>query len=372
MAVIEHPFRGDARGSVAVVNRKGERRRLSGDFSTIGSASWSPRGDEIWFSAAAASEGMAVYAVNLSGRQRIVSRGPGSQSVEDVSSEGRVLLSHWHVRMILMVFTPAQTRERDLSWLDGSRPFDFSDDGKTIYFTELGEGAGSPADSVWKRETDGAPAVRLGEGLGAGVSPDGKWVLALRFHQQPAQLFLIPTGAGEEKALTHDRINHRAAAWFPDGRRVLFIGDEPGKGPRLYVQSIEGGPPRAITEEAARGTTWATWRPISPDGRWTVWFDGEYGLYPTDGGKPRPIPGLAAGEIPIGWSSDGRALYVRDRRRTPIKAFLLDVSTGKRQSWKEIGAPVADVEFVATPDGNSYAYSYRSSSSDLYLVEGLK
>jgi Tol biopolymer transport system component len=51
--------------------------------------------------------------------------------------------------------------------------------------------------------------------------------------------------------------------WFPDGKRLLFSGDEPGKGVRLYVQDIDGSPPQAITGEGVNASLFA----ISPDGK---------------------------------------------------------------------------------------------------------
>jgi serine/threonine protein kinase/Tol biopolymer transport system component len=378
VAFLDHPQSGGASGSVAVVDRKGMKRRLSEEFKEIHTAGWSPRGDEVWFSARPADASTAIYAVSLSGRQRVVAQGPGGYLLQDVSRDGRALLSLWHRRSILMALTPGQTTERDLSWLDESQPVALSDDGRTLLFTEEGEGAGS-VSSVWKRQTDGSPAVRLGEGLAVGLSPDGMWALAVRPQPEPAQLVLIPTGAGEPRSLTNDAIDHRGAAWFPDGQRVLFVGSEPGKRLRLYVQGLDGGTPRAISADCARGTTWTTtWmtsRPISPDGRQVVWFCGEYLLYPVDGGEPRPIPGLARGEIPAGWDADGRALYVRNFGQTPIKVFRVDVSTGQRQLWKEIPVPpqagLTEL-FTMTPDGKSYAYGYYTNTSDLFLVVGLK
>ena len=63
---------------------------------------------------------------------------------------------------------PGETKERDLSWLDTSEPFDISSDGKTLLFREEGGGAGSPIGAAFIRGMDGAPAVRLGDG-----NPDG-------------------------------------------------------------------------------------------------------------------------------------------------------------------------------------------------------
>ncbi len=53
------------------------------------------------------------------------------------------------------------------------------------------------------------------------------------------------------------------ARWFPDGKRILFSADEPGKGVRLYVQDLNGNPPKAIPAEGVNGACFA----ISPDGK---------------------------------------------------------------------------------------------------------
>ena len=372
VAFLEFPFRGERRGWVSVADTKGVVRRLSEEFRDIESVAWSPRGDEVWFSAAAANAGLAIYAVGLSGRQRVVARGPGSYVLQDVSRDGRALVSLWSQKLVLMGLAPGETREKELSWLDGSIPVALSDDGKTLLIREIGEGAGPLMFSVWKRPTDGSPAVRLGDGQATGLSPDGKWALAVRPDPRPAQLVLIPTGAGEPRKLTNDAIDHRTAAWFPDGKRVLFVGSEAGKGPRLYVQDVDGGSPRAISAACEKGTQWMTWRPISPDGAKVVWFCGGFSLYPIEGGEPRPIPGLARGEMPIGWTADGHALYVRAMDRTPIQVYRLDVATGERQPWKEVPSPKAYCQLVMTPDGKFYAYSYGVNTMVLYLVDGLR
>jgi len=372
VAFLEHSQVGDSRGWVSVVDLPGKKRRLSQEFNSIQGSGWSPGGNEIWFSAAPAGASMGIYAVTLSGHQRIVAAGPGDQELQDVSPDGRVLLSHWHGRTALMTLPPGETAERDLSWLDGSQLADLSDDGKTLLFTEEGEGSGSLSYSVWIRKTDGSDAVRLGEGLASALSPDGKWVLAVRLQPLPAQLVLLPTGPGEPKVVTNDAINHRLAFWFPDGKRFLFGGNEPEKGLRLYVQDLEGGRPRAITPEIRRSLV--VRRPISPDGRLLVVVDGQnVSLYPVEGGDPRPVPGLLELEKPIRWSADGHSLYVRRTGETPIRLWSVDISTGRREIWCVL-APSASrsTQVLVAADGKSYVYPYATSSSDLYLVEGLK
>jgi len=273
----------------------------------------------------------------------------------------------------MLGLTENDTKERDLSWLDWSAPQDLSADGKTLLFTEAGEGGGENY-AAYVRKTDGSPAVRLGEGLGLALSPDGKWVIS-GFPRPPVQLAIFPTGAGEARPLTHDTINHVRARWFPDGKRVLFLGNEPEHGVRLYVQDVAGGKPRAISPEGVSATQFA----ISPDGKLVaaVGPDQKGYLYPVDGGDPRPIPGFPVGDTPAGWAGDGRLLFIYRSGELPAKVYRLDLATGQKQLWRELmPADTAGVTSISpvliTRDAKNYVYEYSRTLSDLYLVEGLK
>ena len=76
----------------------------------------------------------------------------------------------------IMYFSPAEGKERDISWLDRSQLADISDDGKTLLFFETGDGS-SRHRSVYIRNVDAPDAVGLGDGWAFGLSPDGKWAL---------------------------------------------------------------------------------------------------------------------------------------------------------------------------------------------------
>jgi dipeptidyl aminopeptidase/acylaminoacyl peptidase len=246
-------------------------------------------------------------------------------------------------------------------------------DGKKLLFTESGE-AGGENYSTYLRGTDGSPAIRLGDGVSFALSPDQRWVLS-GLPKAPVQLNLLPTGAGESRQLTHDQINRLWARWFPDGKRLLFSGDEPGKGVRLYVQDVSGSPAKAITNEGVNGSLIA----ISPDGKQValVGADQKPALLTVDSGEIRPIPGLDVGEAPIAWTSDGRSLFVYRLGEVPATVNRLDLATGRKQAWKQLVPPdvsgVTDISSVLiTPDGNNYVYEYGRTLSDLYLVNDLK
>lgn len=323
----------------------------------------------------------SLYAVDLSGRRRLVTRLPGDLELHDISRDGRVLLSRHNPVSTLMAAAPGESIERDLSWLDGSWLSDISDDGRTVIMTEVWEGGG-PNGSIYLRRTDGSPAVRLGEGHATAISPDGSRVLALSTLEGalPLRLVLIPTGAGEPQTLEHQEFDRIwGASWFPDGRRILFAATQPGHRVRLYVQGIRGGGPQPVTPEGVGhcGTAITpNTRAVSPDARFVIAGAATTcALYPVEGGEPRPIRGLEAGDQPVQWSSDGREIYVY-RAGSPVGVWLLDPETGRRRLWKEIhrSNPGFDAAVLVrvTPDGRSYAYSWNRNLSELYLVDGLR
>ena len=373
VAFIEHPVRRDDAGSIAVVDLSGKERVLSTGWETAWGLGWSPNGNEIWFSSTRLGYGRYLSAVNLSGKERLLAREPGTLTLQDVARDGRVLITR-DVPRVGMVGASAENRkERDLSWLDWSAPKDLSVDGKKLLFTESGE-AGLENYSTYLRGMDGSPAVRLGDGVSFALSPDEKWVLS-GLPKPPVQFNLLPTGAGESKELTHDQINRLWARWFPDGKRVLFAGDEPGKGVRLYVQDLNSGQVKAITGEGVNGSLIA----ISPDGKQVAMVgpDQKPAMLTVESGEIRPIAGLHAGEAPIAWTSDGRSLFVYRLGEVPASVNKLDLATGQRKLWKQLVPPdvsgVTDISSILiTSDGNDYVYEYGRTLSDLYLVNDLK
>jgi hypothetical protein len=94
------------------------------------------------------------------------------------------------------------------------------------------------------------------------------------------------------------------------------------------------------------------------------------------GGEPRPIRGLEPGDIPVQWNTDGRALYVFQRREIPAKVWLLDLETGHKRLWKEIRTPdpTSDriLKMLVSAGGESYVYVCPGLLSELYAVDGLK
>jgi len=379
LAFIDHPLQNDDRGSIAVIElARGKPRLVSVDWLSAQGLAWSPSGDEVWFTATMRGNHRALCAVTEEGRQRVLLRQAGALTLQDVSHAGRVLFVKQNTRIGIICRPPGENRERDLSWLDWSLARDLSADGKTLLFTEAGEGGGE-SYGVYLRGTEGSDAERLGNGSALALSPDGRWALC-RNNTPPLHMSLlpIPKGSGEVKELERAPLLYQQwACWTPDGRQVIFTACEPGRGARLYVQSVDGGPPQSFTPEE-EGVHLTSPNAVSPDGRGVaaVAADGFVRFYGLDGSRG-DIKGTEMGDAPIRWGHGGESLFVYRRGELPLKVERVELATGVRTVVRELMPPdpagvVEVLRVLLTPDGESYAYTYTRDLSDLYLVDGLK
>jgi eukaryotic-like serine/threonine-protein kinase len=366
-------------GYVATVDSRGNKKTLTQFWlGLISGLAWSSSGDEILFTAAPYGFTTSLYAVNRSGRQRLITHLPGNFALLDVAPDGRLLMSHSVQSNALFYLPTVNSKETDLYWHDLSVLPDISRDGRLLLFAEVGDATRSGEDFVtYLRGTDGSPAVRLGPGIPLAISPDSKWALALGSSRAPSQLVLLPTGTGESRPLTHDAIHHQGAAWTPDGKRIVFVGNELGHRIRYYVQSLDGEPPRAITPE---NVSFSNTDPvaISPDGRSVAvaGLDGKIVLYPLEDGAPHAVPNLGKGFAPLRWCP-GNSLMVYHSGDVPAKVIRVDPESGKQALWKEFSPAyrtglggIQSIRVGADCQSSAYALTY--SPSELWIADGLR
>ena len=371
IAFLDHPAYSDDEGSVAVVDLDGRKTVLSSGWESEEGLAWSPKGNEVWFSATHAGLQRQIYAVDMAGHEHLAFHALGGVTLQDIAPDGRVLMTRDEQRAGIRGKVRGETKEKDLSWQDWSLLVDISRDGKTILFDEQGEQTG-PNYAVAMRDLTGSPPVALGEGMAGDFSPDGRWVAASVSY---TQLVLLPTGVGSVKRIDRGNIERygREIHWLPDGKQLLFSGNETGRAARCFVQSIDGGMPHPVTPEGIGFCR------VSPDGKLIAANSTRASamqLYPMDGGPPRPIPGLQAGDG-VAWTLDPNVLYVSEHAKSSIRVFRLNLLNGQRKLIQEIAVPdepgVCDMTHVLfSPDGRSFAYGYTRLLSDLYLVTGLK
>jgi len=361
---------------IGIVDRQGRSARLvsSGWISAAGTPCWSADARELWVTGSRKERMDSLWAVSRTGQVRPLIQVPGNLELYDVSRQGRVLMGHHTILRSLRALAPGRTTEADLSWLDSSWPSDLSRDGKTILITENGEGAGS-GPSIYLRTTDGAPAVRIGDGTALALSPDGQWVLGKTAQAGRNQLVLIPTGAGQAKPLPFQGLEVGFGGFTPDGRRIVFDAVSSDGSGRLYVADLTGGKPQPLGKPGLGFQPFGT--PVSQDGRRAVAIrGGNFVVLPLDGsGEPRELAGLVSprDRVPQ-WSEDSRSLYVYSQGTRPLQVDLYDVEAGRRRPWRQISMEesAGQVRLRITPDGGAYAYRMQSVFSELYLVDGLR
>jgi serine/threonine protein kinase/Tol biopolymer transport system component len=375
IAFVSHQSRAGDPGKISILNvSDGKVTDLATDFVSTYGLAWPPRGDEVWFTATRTGSMRLLYGVSLRGKERVIASIPGVLTLQDISKSGRVLLSHDTWRLGILALAPGKDKEQDLSYQDYSAIRGLSPDGKTLLFDESGEAGGGPG-VMFLRPMDGSPPLRLGDGTSQALSRDGKWVMAVTL-QGLNEIVIIPTGTGETRRLPRLPFNPHWGDWLVGDNEFLLSGGEAGHANRLYRANVATGAVRAVSAEGVTPVPYA--QIISPDGKSVLAFgpDGSPAVFSTENGERKPIPGMEAGEQPIGWTADGASIYVY-RPTVPARIFRVELATGKRQLWKELTpADPVGVYFIRPPhiaaDGKSYAYNYGRILSDLYVADGLR
>ena len=100
LAIADHVPNGDD-GRVVIIDVRGNRKASSSFYSSVEGLAWSPNGKEVWFSAVPGGAARSIYALDLSGKERLIYRAPGGLTVQDISRDGLVPLhcgqnSHGH------------------------------------------------------------------------------------------------------------------------------------------------------------------------------------------------------------------------------------------------------------------------------------
>jgi Tol biopolymer transport system component len=366
--------------AISVIGRDGKGKRVlsSGWDGVQGAPCWSADGREVWFTGNEhPGEPAALWAVDLSGKRRLLMRVPGVLELDDVSRDGRALLGHHIQEQSVRFASSSEPTERELAWLDASSVADLSADGRRLLLNEEGEGAGS-SPVVYLRATDGSPAIRLGDGSAFAFSPDGKSVLAWKRNavDQRATLYLLPTGAGQPTMLARGNLaSYFAGAFLRDGKKVVFTAVDNEGAWHVYVQAVPDGKPEMLRPEPM--ILMVQTSPVSPDGKYLVARRPDAALLiALDGSEPdRELPRLDPKDERIQqWSEDSRHLYVYGRSERPVKVWLYDVATGQRQHWKDfpVDAAVEGVRVRMTPGGDAWTIEGRRALGQLYVVEGLR
>jgi len=237
-----------------------------------------------------------------------------------------------------------------------------------IIFEEEGDGGG-PDYTVFLRNTDGSPPVKIGQGFGLAISPDKKWVVTKP--DKKGSLFVVPTGAGEMRQLTHDTVKYDSARYLTDGKHLVAVGIESGHGIRDYIVDLSNGNSKPLTPEGTVGLR------LTPDGTSLLVrnSEGKSGTWLIEGGSFKPFDGLDPKYAVLGFTADGKSLNVFDRTSADrnVTVMRFDLTTKKVTPWKKFGSPqLSSGPPLFSKDGRAYFYVYTQLQSVGYVATGLK
>ncbi len=168
---------------------------------------------------------------------------------------------------------------------------------------------------------------------GVDFSKDGKWVVYSAYPE--GTLWRSHVDASERLQLTYPPMMVGLPNWSPDGKRIAFCGNEPGRPWKIYIISADGGiPQQAMPEEQNEcDPSWA------PDGNSLAFGDlfavgrsSTTAIHVLDIQSQRvtTLPG-SDGLFAPRWSPDGR--YIVAQPADQQKLILFDT---KHKEWAEL------------------------------------
>jgi dipeptidyl aminopeptidase/acylaminoacyl peptidase len=98
-------------------------------------------------------------------------------------------------------------------------------------------------------------------------SPDGRWVAFVRTsydvqaNKGRSNLWLVPAGGGEARALTTTKSKDTSPRWAPDGKSLAFLSDRGGLS-QIWSLDLQGGEPHVLVDVPVDVSSFA----ISPSG----------------------------------------------------------------------------------------------------------
>jgi len=254
-------------------------------------------------------------------------------------------------------------------------------DGKRVAFVRVAVNKKKDGydSAVWVVPADGSDSPRAftsgPQDASPRWSPDGKWIAFTRALEkdgkpQPPQLFLIPSGGGEARALTDLPKGAGAPEWSPDGATIAFISNtnqkdlakkaKPDAAPKKD-ESGEADPResdvRVITRAVYRFNGRGYLDRERPGHIWTVAALAEGPALPV----PKQVTTGEFDEDGIAWSPDGTEIFFTSNREkepyylTPDRdLYSVPAGGGAPKVIVDMDGPIGD--FAFSPDGRRIAF----------------
>ena len=230
--------------------------------------------------------------------------------------------------------------------------------------------------------------VTEGTWLSVDVSPDGKEVA----FDLLGDIYTIPIGGGEAKALTSGVAWDMQPRYSPNGKWIAFTSDRSG-GDNLWIMNRDGSDPKQVSKETFRLLNSPAWTPDSEYLAARKHFTaerslgaGEMWLYHRSGGDGLQMTKKRTDQKDTGepaFSPDGQYLYFSDDV-TPGQIFeynkdpngqiyviqRLDRKSGEIERF--VTGPGGSIRPTPSPDGKSLAFIRRVRYKSTIFVKDLE
>ncbi|MDP1978238.1 amidohydrolase family protein [Undibacterium sp.] len=230
--------------------------------------------------------------------------------------------------------------------------------------------------------------TRTGTWMSVDVSPDGKQLI----FDLLGDLYTLPIGGGETKALTHSMAWEMQARFSPDGKQIAYMSDA-GGGDNVWVMNADGSNAHAVSKEDFRLLNNPVWHPKGQyiaarkhySGTRSL-GSGEIWLYHQSGGTGVQLNEKPNWQKDLGepaFSPDGRYVYY-SQDTTPGTAFEYnknsngqiyqifrrDLQDGKVKAF--VSGPGGAVRPVPSPDGKYLAFVRRIRNQSALFLKNLQ
>jgi len=376
IAFVDHGIIGDDRGTINLIDRQGQRRALTKEFESIQGLAWSPKDNEIWFSASESAELNSIRAVDLKGRTWRVAAGPVRMHLQDIDEDGQLLLSAENIHWQIGIGDAKSGSVQDFSPFEYEAMGGLSKDGNTVSLNSF-DIAGDASYRLYLQRRDGSTPILVGHGVATSFSNDGKWLASVD-PAHPENLFLIPAGIGEARTLHAPAGRYYAGtSFFADGKRLLITTVSAGQGPQSAVQEVDSGLVHVIGPDGrfVKPNIMNLFPGPSPDGKYCIETDGKgsYWLQSVDTGDARQISAIASDERIINWHNDSNNVFLARNDGPNVQVTNLELASGRRTLWMTFSPPdktalTPNTFLLITSDGAHFSYEAHKIFSTLFIA----
>ncbi len=241
-------------------------------------------------------------------------------------------------------------------------------EGTLVYKADSGNSEG-----IWVKRGDNTREIWRSESAhilsAPAISDDGTQMVFATREDGKTALNLMELDGSHFRRIADSMDLRGSAAWFPDGRSVLWAVARDGE-PRLMRIFLTGEPPVAFVAEYSIDPIWA------PDHRFVVYSGADIGAnFPlraaAPDGRPFPITGalLTRGARRVAFYPASESLLILDGEIGHKNFWLLDLATGTRRPIAKLPADYDVRDFDVSGSDSQIVFDRIEANSEMALID---